>query len=249
MRRAVLVAAAVPAGFLLLLGAEILLAINGEELEPAEPFDLGGPVGGPTEGDELTMAWIGDSVTAGVGASGPGATIPHLVARALDRNVLLDVFAASGARVAGALSDQAPRLEALPGPPDVVVVQIGANDVIHLTGLDEFAEAYGRLLDRVTSVGARHVLALGIPAFGTSPRFLQPLRAIVGWRGERLDERIREAAAARGVTYVDVAGNTADDFGDDPDRYHASDDFHPSDDGYVLWADAVLKALKDLGVA
>lgn len=242
-------AAAVPAGFLLLLGTEILLAINGEELEPAEPFDLGGSVGDPTEGDALTMAWIGDSVTAGVGASGPAATIPHLVARSLDRHVRLDVFAASGARVAGALSEQVPRLEALPGPVEVVVVQIGANDVIHLTGLDEFAESYGKLLDRVTSVGAEHVLALGIPAFGTSPRFLQPLRAIVGWRGERLDERIREAAAARGVTYVDVAGNTAGDFGDDPDRYHASDDFHPSDDGYALWADAVLKALKDLGVA
>jgi lysophospholipase L1-like esterase len=249
MRRAVIVATAVPTGIVLLLGAEVLLAINGPSLEPAEPFELSGPIGISSQEEALAMVWIGDSVTAGVGASGPDATVPRLVAHALDRQVLLDVFATSGARVAGAIAEQVPQLEALPDAPDVVVVQIGGNDVIHLTGIDEFDETYARLLDRVTAVGAEHVLALGIPAFGATPRFLQPLRAIVGWRGERLDERIREAAAERGVTYVDVSGNTSEEFGDDPHRYHAADDFHPSDDGYILWADAVLKALDKLGIS
>lgn len=241
--------AAVPTGAVLLLGAEVLLAINGPSLEAVEPFELNGLVGTPAEAPPLRMAWIGDSVTAGVGASGPDASLPRVVAAALGRPVRLDVFATSGERVAGALADQVPRLEALPSRPDVVVVQIGGNDVTHLTGLDEFRESYGSLLDRVSNVGAQHVLALGIPAFGTSPRFLQPLRAIVGWRGRRLDEQIREAAATRDVTYVNVAGNTAEDFGADPDRYYATDDFHPSDEGYTLWADAVLKALETLRIA
>lgn len=249
MRRAVLVAAAVPTGVVLLLGAEVLLAINGRSLEPREPYDLSGLVGGSAGDTALRMVWMGDSVTAGVGASRADATVPRLVAEALHRPVRLDVFATSGARVSNALSDQVPRLEALPEGPDVVVVQIGGNDVTHLTGLDEFRRGYDRLLDEATSVGAQHVLALGIPAFETSPRFLQPLRAIVGWRGRQLDEQVRQSAASRGATYVDVAGRTAEPFGEDPDRYHAADDFHPSDEGYTLWAEAVLNALERLGIA
>lgn len=238
-----------PTGLVLVLGAEVLLAINGPSLEPAEPYDLSGLVGSAAGGDVLRMAWIGDSVSAGVGASRPDSTLPRLVAAELGRPVHLDVFATSGARVAGALTGQAPRVESLPDAPDVVVVQVGANDVTHLTGLDDFRSDYEALLERAASTGADHVLALGIPAFGTSPRFLQPLRAIVGWRGRQLDREIREAVAGTGATYVDVAGGTGSAFGEDPDLYYADDDFHPSDEGYVLWAEAVLGALERLGVA
>ncbi|MGH2686184.1 MAG: GDSL-type esterase/lipase family protein, partial [Actinomycetota bacterium] len=140
------------------------------------------------------------------------------------------------------------RVSDLVSTPDVIVVEVGANDVTHLTGREIFSATYDRILARVTDLGARHVLALGIPAFGTSPRFLQPLRAIVGFRGRQLDEEIRAAAAAHGATYVDIAGSTGEEFGVDPDRYYAADDFHPSDAGYMLWARAVLQALRRLGI-
>lgn len=250
MSRRALLIAAVPTGAVLLLGAEILLAVNGPQLPARDPFELSGlvdPVG--SEGEPFHMVWIGDSISSGVGASGPEATLPLLVADALERRVLLDVYAVSGERVEDALAEQVPRLATLATSPDVVVVEIGANDVTHLTGLDDFRVAYGEILERAAATGARHVLALGIPAFGTAPRFLQPLRAIVGWRGERLDAEVRTTAAAKGATYVDIAGQTAGPFEDDPDRYYADDDFHPSDAGYRLWAAAVLGGLERLGIA
>jgi lysophospholipase L1-like esterase len=46
-----------------------------------------------------------------------------------------------------------------------------------------------------------------------------------------------------------VAGNTGDEFGAEPGRYYADDEFHPSDAGYALWAEAVLDTLERLGVA
>lgn len=248
-RRIALAAVAVPTGLVLLLGAEVLLAVNGRELPALEPLELSGEVGRGSSAPAIDIAWIGDSVTAGVGASGVDASLPRLVAAELDRPVRLHVFAVSGEKVAGALDQQVPQLEGLDPAPDVVILEIGANDVTHLTGRGDFRHAYARLLDRVTATGARDVVALGIPAFGTTPRFLQPLRAIVGWRARRLDQDIRDAAAARGLTYVDIAGATGDAFGEDPDLYYAADDFHPSDAGYHLWAEAVLRGLATIGIS
>ena len=249
MRRAAIAAAALPSGLALVLGLEVLHAITGPDLPPAEPFEVGGRAGPPSEAESLRMAWIGDSITAGVGASGRDAALPRLVASVVDVPLDLFVFAESGGQAAGALRDQVPRVTALVPVPDVIVVEVGANDVTHLTGRETFAATYDRILDRITNAGALHVLALGIPAFGTSPRFLQPLRAIVGYRGRQLDEEIRIAAKAHGVTYVDIAGSTGKAFGANPDRYYAKDDFHPSDAGYELWARAVLEALSRVGVS
>ena len=246
-RKVVIAAVAVPAGLALLLGTEVLLAIGGPDLPARDPYELSGLVGDESGTEPLRMAWIGDSVVAGVGASSVDATVPRLVAAALGRPVRLDVFAVSGERVEDALSDQAPKLEDLPETPQIVVVEIGANDVTHLTGRDDFRTAYDELMDRVKALGATHVLALGIPAFHTTPRFLQPLRAIVGWRARQLDAEVRDSARAHGATYVNISGHTSEEFGDDPDRYHAEDDFHPSDEGYALWAEAVLEALEETG--
>ena len=247
MKAIAVTAAAVPIGLAVVLGAEVLIAINRPELEPRDPFELSRVVG---EGEErpLRVAWIGDSISAGVGASEVASTLPHVVARRLGRPVDLHVFAVSGARVADAFEVQIPRLAALEPPPDVVVVEIGANDVTHMTGGAAFRRDYEAVLEAALATGARKVLALGIPAFGTTPRFLQPLRAIVGWRGRRLDEQIREAAAERDVVYVDIAGATGPAFGADPERHYAADDFHPSDEGYLLWTDAVVQALETTGI-
>ena len=91
--------------------------------------------------------------------------------------------------------------------------------------------------------GALLVL-LGVPDMGAPPRYLQPLRGIAGLRGRQLDEvdPVRRRGARR-ACYVDIAGETGPAIRADPDRYFAADGYHPSDDGYALWADAVLEQL------
>jgi lysophospholipase L1-like esterase len=51
-------------------------------------------------------------------------------------------------------------------------------------------------------------------------------------------------ARDRGAVYVDIADRTGPAMRKDTARYFADDRYHPSDDGYRLWADAVLARLR-----
>jgi len=92
------------------------------------------------------------------------------------------------------------------------------------------------------------VVLLGVPDMGSIARFAQPLRAIAGRRGRHLDAVVRQVAAVTGAVHVDLAGATGPAFRHDPRRYFSADDFHPSDAGYGLWADAVLNVLRREGL-
>ncbi len=146
--------------------------------------------------------------------------------------------------MADVLDDQVPKVAGL--RPDLVLISVGANDTIHLTGRGAFRHTYERVV-RALPAGVPVVL-LGVPDMGAIPRFAQPLRAVSGWRGRNLDAEIRRVAAGTGAVYADIAGPTGPPFRRHPDRYFAADDFHPSDAGYGLWAEAVLKVLRNFSL-
>jgi lysophospholipase L1-like esterase len=154
------------------------------------------------------------------------------------------VIAVSGARVADVLDDQVPKVSGL--RPDLILISVGANDTIHLTGRGAFRHTYEEVV-RALPPGVPVVL-LGVPDMGAIPRFAQPLRAVSGWRGRHVDAEVRRVAAATGAVYVDIAGPTGPPFRREPGRYFAADDFHPSDAGYGLWTAAVLKVLRNFSL-
>ncbi|MGQ0431020.1 MAG: SGNH/GDSL hydrolase family protein [Microthrixaceae bacterium] len=241
-RRALLSAAAVPVVAVAVLGAEVQLARIGPDLPDDTPLDHDGHVGGA--GPALRMVWLGDSTAAGVGASSARLAIPRRVAAELDRPVELTNLAVSGARVRDVVDDQLPRLDAL--RPDVVLVSIGANDVTHLTSRADFRRTYERMLTAIPDDAL--IVLLGVPDMGAPTRLAQPLRAIAGLRGRQLDEVVRTLAGDHDAEYVDIAGETGPTMRSDTARYFAADRYHPSDDGYALWAAAVLEVLEAVQV-
>lgn len=235
-RRLLAVAVGVPAVAVAVLVAEANLARRGPELDGPR-LELDGRLGGI--GDALDVVWVGDSTAAGVGASTIDDALPRVVAAGLGRPVELRVLARSGATVDDVVAHQLPVLAGL--APDAVFVSAGANDVTHLTSRVDVERAYRRLVAGVPA-GAAAVL-LGVPDMGAIPRLAQPLRALAGWRAEQLDEVVRHVARDTASTYVDIAGRTGPVFRADPDRFFAADDYHPSDEGYRRWAEAVLEVV------
>jgi lysophospholipase L1-like esterase len=236
VRRGGLVVAAAVVGAAVVLAVEIQLARAGTRLP-----DLDLVLDRPGEGRRVV--WLGDSTAAGVGASTSAGALVSQVADGLPATSV-SVLAVSGARVADVLEDQVPKVAGL--EPRLILISVGANDTIHLTGRGTFRDTYEKVV-RALPNGVPVVL-LGVPDMGAIPRFAQPLRAVAGWRGRNVDAEVRRVAADTGAVYVDIAGPTGPPFRRHPGRYFAADDFHPSDAGYGLWADAVLKVLRNFSL-
>lgn len=237
---------AVPLTAAVVLAIEVELAIHGTNLPDSTPYRLDGLIGaGVGAGPPLRVTWLGDSTAAGVGASRPGTTLPRVVAdalvTALGRPVQLTVLAMTGDRVEDVLHRQVGRV-----PPgiDLVVVDVGSNDVTHLTSVRDFRRRYRDVLDRIPHRAT--VVLLGVPDMGAVTRFAQPLRVIAGWRGRILDTEVAHWARDRRLGYVDIAGKTGPSFRRHPGRYLAADHYHPSDGGYRLWADAAIPVIEEV---
>ncbi len=228
--------AAAVVGAASVLVVEIQLARSGTRLPDLE-LVLDRP------GEGRRVVWLGDSTAAGIGASNSAGALPSQVADGL-AGPRVSVLAVSGSRVADVLDDQVPKVAGL--EPDLILISVGANDTIHLTGRGAFRHTYEKVVRALPS--GVPVMLLGVPDMGAIPRFAQPLRAVSGWRGRNLDAEVRQVAAGTGAIYADIAGPTGPPFRRDPNRYFAADDFHPSDAGYGLWAEAVLKVLRNFSL-
>lgn len=212
-----------------LLGIEILRATRGSDVPDAPVFaDTSKP-------DQPTITWLGDSTFAGVGATRWETTVAARVDHEIPHKV--DLRAESGAKVKDVLENQLDDLKA-----DIVIISVGANDTTRLTRMSDFESNYETLLKSLPENAK--VICLGVPDIGSATRLDQPLRAIVGEIGEHFSTRIRSACEKHDGTFLDIATATGPKFRSDPNKYLASDKYHPSDAGQKLWAEAITPMLE-----
>ncbi|HEV2889260.1 MAG TPA: SGNH/GDSL hydrolase family protein [Frankiaceae bacterium] len=217
-----------------LLGVEALLATRRDYL-PAESAPSIGGTFGRAFAPPLRLAVLGDSTAAGVGVTRVEDTVAGRLAQAVadtGRFVTLDGLAVSGSRA----SDLAPQVSrALLHPPDVAVVLIGANDATHGSRLALVRQDVRDAVERLREAGVAVVVG-ACPDMGSATAFLPPLRQVVSWNGRRVGAATRDAAGDAGAATVDIGAETGPAFRSDPGRYLSSDEFHPSAEGYALWA-------------
>lgn len=187
-------------------------------------------------GPPLRIAVLGDSTAAGVGAQRHAEALPGFLAGEVARRTGRRVGWTVAGRT-GYTADQV-RRELAPGlangaRPDVVVLAIGANDLLAARPLRRFERDVAELVAavRVAAGAPVPVLVSAMPPVGRFPALPQPMRAVLGRRGRAMDARLRRVAGhlpeVRHVPFV-LPGDT--------DAFFGADGFHPGPDGYRRWA-------------
>ncbi len=174
---------------------------------------------------EITYLALGDSAAQGIGASSPMRGYVGLIAKRLEKQTGKKVrvvnLSVTGAKMSDYLRDQAPEVSKY--KPDVVTIEIGANDVKtynEQTFRNEFRQVLATLpADTYVS---------NMPLFNSRPSSTDPAKA-----ASVVIEQ--ELANYPELTFVDLQKQTTEHqsiFGFAPDL------FHPNNLSYKNWADA-----------
>jgi len=192
----------------------------------------------PTAGSPVKVACVGDSITAGVGASTEQNNYPSLLADLLGPNYSVANFGESGAtllkngdspyRQRGSYARSAAFL------PNIVVILLGTNDSKpqNWAHKAEFAADYAALLDYYAALPTHPKLFACLPTPVPKPNYGINEPAVL----EELP-LIRQAALLKGATIIDVQSRVPSDNAD------FVDGVHPNDAGYVLLAGAIYQGM------
>lgn len=248
-RTAVATLTAAALGGALLLAAEAIAARTRRYAKPAFALAMRASVG-PEEAPALRLTLLGDAGALGVGVDDLEATLGGQLAELLStgggpagaparRRVELSSVAVAGSRSRD-LATQVSR--ALVGEiPDVAVILIGAGDVTGLHRPSEAAAHLGGAVRRLRDAGVEVVVG-SCPDLGAVRAFAPPLRQLLGWQGRRLARAQAATVHAAGGDVVDLASETGPVFRADHGAL-CYDGFHPSADGYRVWAHALYPAV------
>ena len=233
-----------------LLAGEALWARQRRYAQPELGLGLRRTVG-RTDAPLLRLVLLGDSSALGVGVDRledtVGGQLAHLLAEGDastgtgPRRVHLSSVGVSGSRSTDLATQVARAL--LGDRPDVAVVLIGANDVTSLRQPGEAAAYLGVAVHRLREAGVEVVVGT-CPDLGAVRALAQPLRQVTGWWGRHVARAQAEAARNAGGRVVDLAAETGPVFRADSGTL-CHDGYHPSADGYRVWAHALLPAVAE----
>lgn len=195
-------------------------------------------------GDPVDLLVLGDSIAAGLGAQTPQRSFGGQLARRLGTAVGRSVRLRSVAVVGAETSSVAAQLASLPDGyrPDVAVVVVGGNDVIHRVRLASSREQLGSALRALRGLGCGVVVGT-CPDLGAVRTVPQPLRTFISVLSRQLASAQRAVALAEGAYAVSLAEVVGPFFVAQPDEMFSVDTFHPSEAGYRRTAKAMLPSL------
>lgn len=171
---------------------------------------------------------LGDSTAQGIGATVPGRSyvgqLADRIEAYLEAPVRVTNLAVSGATSFLCARDQLPRAEEpLRQAPDLVTLDIGANDIAAWDPV-----AYHRNLSRILDALPAHTIVGELPCFH------------LPWNDRKVHEANRilhRVAGGRGLTVVPLYAATRARALRGILTEFAEDAFHPNDRGYEVWAD------------
>lgn len=196
-------------------------------------------------GDRLDLLILGDSIAAGLGAHRPKRTLGGRLARALaretGRSVRLTSVAEVGAEAWMITERQLPRLKPTYRP-DVAVVIVGGNDVIHRVPAADSVQSLIEVIEDLKVRGAAVIVGT-CPDLGAIGPVKRPLKSYLSHTSKGLASAQAEAALEHGARVVRLAEVVGPLFTSRPEEMFSIDRFHPSELGYKRTAEALLPSV------
>ena len=212
---------------------------------------VGKPKGEPPVADGLygsgrnrpiSMVMLGDSMAAGLGVASAEETPAALIATGLSERANAPVRLTNVALVGAQSADLDRQVTlALLQRPDVALIMIGANDAMGFHSPEDAANHLGAAVRRLRAAGVQVVVGT-CPDLGAVRSIAPPLRQLTGWHGRRLARSQALAVQEAGGVAVDLGAETGPVFRADSGTL-CYDGFHPSADGYRVWAHALYPAV------
>jgi len=187
----------------------------------------------------LTYVALGDSLTSGVGVNNYNESYPYLLAQYFsgnDNKVVLKDRAVQGAKTKDILIGLLPA--AIKDNPDIITILIGVNDIHGQIDRDDFRKNYDNILQQLTSGTKAKIYVISIPFIGANNLILPPYNYTFDLKTRQYNEIIKGLAEKYKVRYIDLYTQTEELFKKNGPHY-ASDFFHPSAQGYKIWADLI----------
>lgn len=185
---------------------------------------------------------LGDSTAVGTG-SDPGGSTAGRFGEDFP-NAEIKNFAVNGMKV-HELVESFPSFPS--GSFDLVLVQIGANDIMQGTPQEEFNASLSTAFDKANAAGT-NVVALHSGNIGLAPLFPWPLSAALQSRTLAYRKDYMRIAAEKGVAYVDLYHEAKDDPFKDVDTFYAADGLHLTEAGYGNWYTEIRYTMEQAGI-
>ena len=190
-----------------------------------------------------TILVLGDSTAVGTGATPATSTAGRL--GALYPTASVYNYAVNGLKLKGLIKqmNESPVKDFENKKADIVLIQIGANDLVYFTPLPQIENELKEVLRKASVIGKK-IIILHSGLAGTAPIFPFWIEWLWNTRAWAVRSIYMREAPKYGATYIDIITSSSDaNFQKYPYKYYASDMFHPNSNGYSLWFEEIKKAL------
>ena len=220
------------------------ISIGTKLAEATRPFDR------VREGASLRFLVIGDSTAMGVGASDPLESTAGRLAADFPAAAIENI-SGNGYRLHHVVDlIQQPRFRPGDDPFDLILIQLGGNDIIRFTDRADLRADLRTILGWAEVYG-ENTLILHSGNIGLAPFFPWPLGPVLTDRTRQVRQiYLEEAPQFSGVYYVDLFTEKEEDpFAPNLATYYAEDMLHLSGEGYGVWYEKIRETMDNAGIS
>lgn len=186
----------------------------------------------------------GDSTAAGTGASSPTGTFTNMLAQDFPEAAIFNT-AWNGALTRDIL-EQFKYHKHLKYQYDAIIISTGGNDIWGMVSMGRLQRDLVRVLGLAKAMSNRHVLVLFFGSVGSAPLFPYLIRKLLMSRERKILKVFQDICEREHVRLIELfIDKNENPFVEDPKRYFSPDGLHPSEDGYALWYEHLLRTIRE----